>query len=77
MSNNKINPNEAAFARAAFDGYSGPIHREQSGLTKREYFAVLIMQSLLANPNGDGNPKYAARDAVEFSDELIKSLNNE
>lgn len=45
------------------------------GLTKREYFAGLIIQGLLANPNNDGNPKYTAIHAVEVADELIKELN--
>jgi hypothetical protein len=77
MSNNETNPNESAFAKSAFYHPEGGIDSPQLGLTKREYFAGLIMQGLLANPNNDGNPKYAAKHSVECSEELIKALNNE
>ena len=52
------------------------------GLTKREYFAGLAMQGILANPNGvmneHGNwmrsPESIARMSIKFADELLKQL---
>ena len=42
-----------------------------SGLTKREYFAVMALQGLLANNN---NYMYSVISAVEFADDLIEEL---
>lgn len=67
--------NDAAFAKAAFYHPEGGIDSPQSGLTKREYFAAMAMQGILANPNNDGNPKYTAEHSVECSEQLIKQLN--
>ena len=44
-----------------------------SGLTKRESFAVMAMQGLLANDSGLITSK--ARDAVKAADALIEELN--
>jgi hypothetical protein len=45
------------------------------GLTKREYFAGLAMQGLLANPNtGCECAEKIAELAVNRSDELLKQL---
>lgn len=60
-----------------YDGYFN------SGLTKREYFAALAMQGMLANTNGaiteNGvnslNPVTIARAAVNQADYLIDYLN--
>lgn len=41
------------------------------GLTKREYFAAMAMQGLLANPN----ISCVTSDAVLYGDKLIKALN--
>lgn len=47
-----INGNEPAFSKAAFyDRTSGCYDRSQEGLTKREYFAAMAMQGMLANIN--------------------------
>lgn len=50
------------------------------GLTKREYFASLAMQGMLANnlnvPNTP-NVEYVARLSVIAADELLKQLNDE
>jgi cyanate lyase len=43
-----------------------------NGLTKREYFAAMALQGLLANNN---NYVYSVISAVEFADDLIKELN--
>lgn len=52
------------------------------GLSKREYFAALAMQGMLANEGitnhamGEDSPTaYIAKLAVEEADELIKALN--
>lgn len=49
------------------------------GLTKREYFAGLAMQGMLAAMNGfDATPsfnKFLAESAVKQADALIKALN--
>ena len=62
-----IHPNEPAFViltESAID----------SGLTKREYFAALAMQGLLANPAVD-MLEITAKKAVKTADYLIKALN--
>jgi cyanate lyase len=42
-----------------------------NGLTKREYFAAMALQGLLANNN---NYVYSVISAVEFADDLIEEL---
>jgi hypothetical protein len=44
-----------------------------TGLTKREYFAAMALQGLLANDSGLITSK--ARDAVKAADALIEELN--
>lgn len=46
------------------------------GLTKREYFAIMAMQGICANPTTDIKPngEAIAIVAVECADELIKLL---
>jgi hypothetical protein len=48
----------------------------QLGLTKREWFAGLALQGLLASPKGYNDVTYegAARDAVVHADALIERL---
>lgn len=54
--------------------------REDEGLTKREYFAAMAMQGLLAcpvsqlGPQGE-IPSNAAQAAVRYADALIRALN--
>jgi hypothetical protein len=43
-----------------------------SGLTKREYFAAMALQGLLANNN---NYVYSVISAVKFANDLIDELN--
>lgn len=46
------------------------------GLTKREYFAALALQGLLANPTLSNNTAFDdAKTAVEIADALIARLN--
>lgn len=45
------------------------------GLTKREHFAAMALQGLLANSNSQGGVDDYARGAVNFADALIEELN--
>jgi hypothetical protein len=49
---------------------------DETGLTKREYFAAMAMQGILANAswNDGGNPKHVSESSVVFADELLKQL---
>ena len=58
--------------------------RDVYGLTKREYFAGLAMQGLLANPNTGRiekgrrviNQEEVANNSLLFADQLLKTLEN-
>lgn len=52
---------------------------DNSGLTKREYFAAIALQGLLSNPEESArtNNQDVARKAVFFADKLIAELNDE
>lgn len=45
------------------------------GLTKRELFAAMALQGMLANPNITWAARDLTQDAVEVADLLIKRLN--
>lgn len=45
------------------------------GLTKREYFAAMAMQGIVANVCTDINHQENAKEAVIHADALIKALN--
>lgn len=45
------------------------------GLTKREYFAAMAMQGIVADPNGYIMAADIAKGAVEIADALIEQLN--
>lgn len=48
------------------------------GLTKREYFAALMLQSFILHPNsGHRRVEDTVRSAVNFADFLISELNGE
>ena len=49
--------------------------RGHMGLTKREYFAAMAMQGILADPDNQGYAEGIAKDAVKMADELITQLN--
>ena len=73
MENNKTHGDSPAFAKAAFYTDEYGIDAPQEGLTKREYFAAMAMQGLLANDSGLITSK--ARDAVKAAEALIEILN--
>ena len=66
------------FAYPIFDNL-GLCNDNETGLTKREYYAGLAMQGLLsANAVYDGktnNRESLSKDAIAFADALIKELN--
>ena len=72
----RTEPEEAAFAAAWMDKSTACA---TYGLTKREYFAALAMQGLLANQHSfaaSENSKQAIEIvAVSFADGLIDALN--
>lgn len=43
-------------------------------LTKREYFAIMIMQAIISNDHGSA--EFSAKRAVKLADALIKTLEN-
>lgn len=45
------------------------------GLTKREYFAAMALQGILANASGIQETPYWSSYATKYADELIKQLN--
>lgn len=57
---------------------SEPTGMQNSGLTKREYFATIALQGICAAYKGTMPMSYnnAAKKAVKLADELIKELNN-
>lgn len=71
----KIDPNDSAFA---FEGET----RMQMGLTKREYFAAMAMQGLLAHncahfKDEDLHEPGVAKRSLKLADALIAELNKE
>ncbi len=61
--------NEPAFPVDRADG--------ESGLTKREYFAVLIVQGTMSIPDSLEHRKMSLSMAVELADALIEELAKE
>ena len=69
-----------AFSRPASRDDSGdyPCTLEaQSGLTKREYFAALALQGILAHPMTEDRHRVIADAAVAFADALIAALDGD
>jgi hypothetical protein len=66
--------NEAAFARP-IGAVENHFCRAHKGLTKRELFAAMAMQGLLATQNGPIFATETAICAVANADALIKELN--
>lgn len=50
---------------------NGELH---TGLTKREYFAAMAMQGILAYPHTSNNRGDIATESVIIADELLKAL---
>jgi hypothetical protein len=73
MENNKTHGDSPAFSKAAFYTDEYGIDAPKEGLTKREYFASMAMQGLLANDSALITSKVI--DAVKAADALIEELN--
>jgi len=69
MSTHKTAPSVNAFPRMF--GNDAP----QDGLTKREYFAAMALQGLLAYPNNVNVTQDIVKGAVIMADQLIIELN--
>lgn len=69
-------PDANAFPIFEANGRYNPL---EAGLTKREYFAAMAMQGLLACEKEDWhfNTQNRAKEAVTNADELIKALRAE
>lgn len=74
----KTNPVAPAFNNLEHSKSIQNLH----GLTKREYFAILALQGLLADtgsffPDQQGTGQLAAQAAVKYADALIAELNKD
>jgi len=75
------NPNDPAFLEHT-ELRNGSFFYHSKGLTKREYFAAMAMQGLLAmlsnsNPTTGGFYETTALESVRLADALIAELNKE
>jgi len=77
MAQMKTRPNDAAFARP-FSQAPDQRFAPSPGLTKREHFAGLALQGLLAcSSTGGRNAEWHAEKALACADALIEALNGE
>ena len=67
------NPNESANPVFLQNGLTYDSHVD-IGLTKREYFAAMAMQGMLAKYGTDYQAQHA-KESVYMADELIEALN--
>ena len=74
MENNETNPNEPAFSKPAFYHPDGGFNSPNTGLTKREYFAAMALQGMLAKYGSDYQVNNA-KEAIYWTDALIEELN--
>lgn len=74
MSNSK---DQTAFPMMPSHTDPANVNKEFTGLTKREYFAGLAMQGILASKNAPEDATYGeiVFDAVALADTLINELN--
>ena len=73
------NANDPVIPHLTYNQTSGNANGFIEGLTKREYFAAMAMQGLIANCfYGTGIPdEQHAIKAVQMADELINALNQQ
>ena len=74
MENNITNGNEPAFSKSAFYYPDGGLDSPNAGLTKREYFAAMALQGMLAKYGSDYQVNNA-KEAIYWADALIEELN--
>jgi hypothetical protein len=65
----KTEPNQAAFA------YFNEMNSWQTGLTKREYFAALMLQGIVSSGIPQKLHESFAKESIQLADVLIKELN--
>lgn len=70
------NPNTDNKEKAAFPCTDGKTFT-QFGLTKREHFAVLAMQGMLAGRTEYENPEIDVKIAIGMADKLIEALESD
>jgi hypothetical protein len=78
--NAKFSGREPAFSSIEINRYREDCPFEaktEPGLSKREYFAGLALQGLLANQNIGNCPKKIANVAIMAADALLDELNKE
>jgi len=68
------NSEKPAFPRPDSSDKDGLRHSSQEGLTKREYFAGLAMQTYLHDRSGHWTADKIAKEAIRQADELLKQL---
>lgn len=68
----KINPNDPATGFGYANQHS---RQEYIGLRKREYFAAMCLQGILANKGYTIAPEFIANQSVAYADALIEQLN--
>ena len=68
------NANDPVFSTDTINPLDGVFNHPPIGLTKREYFAAMALQGILAN-EGTGNCDTVCRTAIYHADELIRQLN--
>lgn len=79
MKTNNQEGKELSFPYVELDTYSGKPCNQHFGLTKRELFAAMAMQGILANPEITKNHKdlNIEQAAIKCADALIAELNRE
>jgi hypothetical protein len=73
---NMENKDQSAFPMKEGKQANGQPRYAQYGLTKREYFAAMAMQGILANPECNASIEGYVKDAIKYADELLTQLNN-
>ena len=74
----KTEPNESAYPIPDATYPNGQVVFGSAGLTKREYFAALVLAGLQGNIGTNRwSRKEFAEDAVKYADALINELNKE
>lgn len=68
------NKDEPAFPVQSFTIQNGEIVWGEPGLTKREWFAGMALQGLLANPGIDSDQEGLPVEAVQYADALLAAL---
>ena len=66
---------DLVFSDKEYKNEIGIVYAKSKSLTKREYFAAMAMQGLLANPELTEDYVLIAKDAVQMADALINALN--